>query len=86
VEVIYFHNATPDYIVLSILLIGGVALLLCPDDITQLKSFLSKKTHYNMFLTAITDYEDLGLKSLLIATIISMGFVIRYLHTQKNLL
>jgi hypothetical protein len=26
-----FHNATPDYIVLSILL-GGVALLLCPDD------------------------------------------------------
>jgi hypothetical protein len=37
-----------------------------------------------MFLTAITDYEDLGLKSLLIATIISMGFVIRYLHTSKE--
>jgi hypothetical protein len=36
-----------------------------------------------MFLTAITDYEDLGLKSLLIATIISMGFV-RYLHTSKE--
>jgi hypothetical protein len=27
--------------------------------------------------------EDLGLKSLLIATIISMGFV-RYLHTSKE--
>jgi hypothetical protein len=35
-----------------------------------------------MFLT-VTDYEDLGLKSLLIATIISMGFVIRY-HTSKE--
>jgi cbb3-type cytochrome oxidase subunit 3 len=38
-------NPTPDYIVLSILLIGGVALLFFPDDIiTQLKSFLSKKS------------------------------------------
>jgi hypothetical protein len=80
-----FHNATPDYIVLSILLIGGVAFAFSDDIIKQLKSFLSKnQTHYNMFLTAITDYEDLGLKSLLIATIISMGFVIRYLHTSKE--
>jgi hypothetical protein len=37
-----------------------------------------------MFLTAITDYEDLGLKSLLIATIISMGFVIG-IYTLKRI-
>jgi hypothetical protein len=80
-----FHNATPDYIVLYFLL-RCCFTFMSDDIITQLKSFLSKnQTHYNMFLTAITDYEDLGLKSLLIATIISMGFVIIY-TPQKNLL
>jgi hypothetical protein len=38
-----------------------------------------------MFLTAITDYEDLGLKSLLIATIISILLLGIY-TPQKNLL
>jgi hypothetical protein len=36
-----------------------------------------------MFLTAITDYEDLGLKSLLIATIISMGLLLG-IYTPQN--
>jgi hypothetical protein len=39
------YNPTPDYIILSMLLAGGIALLFFPDDlITQLKSFLSKKS------------------------------------------
>jgi hypothetical protein len=64
-----FHNATPDYSFINTSY-WRCCFTFCPDDIiTQLKSFLSKnQTHYNMFLTAITDYEDLGLKSLLIAT------------------
>jgi hypothetical protein len=37
-----------------------------------------------MFLNAITNYEDLGLKSLLIATIIALGVVVRYLYTSKE--
>ena len=41
-----FYNITPDYIILSILLSGGVSLLFFPDDIiTQLKSFISKKSN-----------------------------------------
>jgi hypothetical protein len=36
-----------------------------------------------MVLSAIANYEDIGLKSLL-ATIIAMGVVIRYLYTSKE--
>jgi hypothetical protein len=43
----------------------------------------SKKS-LNMVLSAIANYEDIGLKSLLIATIIAMGVVIRYLYTSKE--
>jgi uncharacterized protein YpmS len=37
-----------------------------------------------MVLSAIANYEEIGLKSLLIATIIAMGVVIRYLYTSKE--
>ena len=41
-----FKSASPDYIILSILLIGGVAFLLFPNDIVkQLKSFITKKSN-----------------------------------------
>jgi hypothetical protein len=37
-----------------------------------------------MLLSAISNYEDIGLKSLLIATIIAMGVVLKYLYTSKE--
>jgi hypothetical protein len=37
-----------------------------------------------MVLSAIANYEEIGLKSLLIATIIAMGGIIRYLYTSKE--
>lgn len=39
-----FYNATPDYIILSILLTIGIALLFCPDDIIKrLKNLIATK-------------------------------------------
>jgi hypothetical protein len=37
-----------------------------------------------MLLSAISNYEDIGLKSLLIATIIAMVVVLKYLYTSKE--
>jgi gas vesicle protein len=37
-----------------------------------------------MFIATISNYEDLGLKSLLIATIVALSFVVRYLYTSKE--
>jgi hypothetical protein len=38
-----------------------------------------------MFIATISNYEELGLKSLLIATIVALSFVIRYLYTSKEI-
>ena len=39
-----FYNTTPDYVILSILLISGIALLFFPDDIiTRLKDVVKTK-------------------------------------------
>jgi hypothetical protein len=37
-----------------------------------------------MLLADIQNYEDIGLKSLLIAVIIAMGAVIRYMNNSKE--
>ena len=40
-----FLNATPDYVILSILLVSGVAMLFFPDNlIEQLKEFVKTKS------------------------------------------
>jgi hypothetical protein len=38
-----------------------------------------------MLLAEIQNYEDIGLKSLLIAVVIAMGAVIRYMNNSKEL-
>lgn len=39
-----FLNSAPDYIIVSILLVSGIAFLFFPDNIlAQLKKFISKK-------------------------------------------
>jgi uncharacterized protein YpmS len=37
-----------------------------------------------MLIATISNYEDLGLKSLLIATIIALGVVVKYLNESKD--
>lgn len=39
-----FYNVSPDYIIMSILLTIGIALLFCPDDILKrLKNLIKTK-------------------------------------------